>query len=71
MAMQRPIKYQYETSPRKLQPEYRPARKKYPPKSTAPKQKTATPKISAKKIFHLNLFKIFIFFEIKYNPKKS
>ena len=41
MAMQRPIKYQYETSPRKLQPEYRPARKKYPPKSTAPKQKTA------------------------------
>ncbi len=49
MAMQRPIKYQYETSPRKLQPEYRPARKKYPPKSTAPKQKTATPKISAKK----------------------
>ena len=30
-------KYQYETSPRKLQPEYRPVKKKYPKKSTARK----------------------------------
>ena len=35
-------RYQYETSPRKLQPEYRPERKKYPKKSTA--RKTAKPK---------------------------
>ncbi len=30
-------KYQYETSPRKLQPEYKPTHKKYPKKSTARK----------------------------------
>lgn len=30
-------RYQYETSPRKLQPEYRPVKKKYPKKSTAKK----------------------------------
>lgn len=41
-------RYQYETSPRKLQPEYEPIRKKYPKKSTArktnvtPKKKTKT-----------------------------
>ena len=29
--------YQYETSPRKLEPEYRPIKKKYPKKSTARK----------------------------------
>ena len=49
MAMQRPIKYQYETSPRKLQPEYRPVKKKYPPKSTAQKPKNTSQKISAQK----------------------
>lgn len=32
-------RYQYETSPRKLQPEYEPIRKKYPKKSTAIKTK--------------------------------
>lgn len=32
-------RYQYETSPRKLQPEYEPVRKKYPKKSTAKKVK--------------------------------
>lgn len=32
-------RYQYETSPRKLQPEYNPTRKKYPKKSTARKTK--------------------------------
>lgn len=37
MAMQRYNKYQYETSPRKLEPEYRTPNKKYPKKSTAPK----------------------------------
>lgn len=31
-------RYQYETSPRKLQPEYTPVRKKYPKKSTAKKE---------------------------------
>lgn len=36
-------KYQYETSPRKLQPEYEPKVKKYPKKSTAKKAK-AVPK---------------------------
>lgn len=30
-------RYQYETSPRKLQPEYEPIKKKYPKKSTAKK----------------------------------
>lgn len=45
MAMQRVNKYQYETSPRKLEPEYRIRNKKYPKKSTAPKMKK-TPKKS-------------------------
>ena len=40
MSMQRSNKYQYETSPRKLEPEYRIRNKKYPKKSTAPKLKT-------------------------------
>lgn len=41
--MARNSHYQYETSPRKLQPEYEPIRKKYPRKSTARKKET-TPK---------------------------
>lgn len=40
-------RYQYETSPRKLQPEYRPEKKKYPKKSTA--RKTVETKKTAKK----------------------
>ena len=42
-------RYQYETSPRKLQPEYKPTPKKYPKKSTARKNdvKTQT-KVKAK-----------------------
>lgn len=40
-------RYQYETSPRKLQPEYKPTRKKYPKKSTA--KKTVEPKKAVKK----------------------
>lgn len=31
-------RYQYETSPRKLQPDYKPVKKKYPKKSTAKKK---------------------------------
>ena len=38
-------RYQYETSPRKLRPEYEPIKKKYPKKSTARK---TTPKKSKK-----------------------
>ena len=35
-------RYQYETSPRKLQPEYEPIKKRYPKKSTARKTKVET-----------------------------
>lgn len=35
-------RYQYETSPRKLQPEYRPIQKKYPKRSTAKKKNEKT-----------------------------
>ena len=35
-------RYQYETSPRKLQPEYKPTKKQYPKKSTAKKNGTKT-----------------------------
>lgn len=38
MARYNSNRYQYETSPRKLQPEYTPVKKKYPKKSTAKKQ---------------------------------
>ena len=37
MARYNQNRYQYETSPRKLQPEYRPTKKQYPKKSTAKK----------------------------------
>lgn len=37
-------RYQYETSPRKLEPEYRPIKKKYPKKSTAKKINKETKK---------------------------
>lgn len=46
MARYNQNRYQYETSPRKLQPEYTPVKKKYPKKSTAKKQDV---KISSKK----------------------
>lgn len=39
-----PSRYQYETSPRKLQPEYEPAKKRYPKKSTAKKAKVVSKK---------------------------
>ena len=38
MARYNASRYQYETSPRKLQPEYEPIKKKYPKKSTATKR---------------------------------
>ena len=37
MARYNTNRYQYETSPRKLQPEYTPVKKRYPKKSTAKK----------------------------------
>ena len=43
-------RYQYETSPRKLEPEYRPIKKKYPKKSTAKKIKEEPKKYPKKKI---------------------
>ena len=46
MARYNQSRYQYETSPRKLQPEYTPLKKKYPKKSTA---KKANVKTQAKK----------------------
>ena len=41
MARYNSNRYQYETSPRKLQPEYEPIKKKYPKKSTLYKSKKA------------------------------
>ncbi len=46
-------RYQYETSPRKLQPEYTPMKKKYPKKSTA--KKVTTKKSTAHKKATVNL----------------
>lgn len=45
-------KYQYETSPRKLQPEYEPIKKKYPKKSTLKKTKVSSKKLKKEKIKH-------------------
>lgn len=42
MANYRYSRYQYETSPRKLQPEYEPIKKRYPKKSTARKTRVET-----------------------------
>lgn len=42
-------RYQYETSPRKLQPEYEPRVKKYPKKSTVKKVRVASKKQAAPK----------------------
>lgn len=44
MARYNANRYQYETSPRKLQPEYTPIKKKYPKKSTASKKTIDTQK---------------------------
>lgn len=45
--------YQYETSPRKLEPEYRPIKKKYPKKSTAKKKDYKKASKSKKTKLHL------------------
>ena len=44
MARYNDNRYQYETSPRKLQPEYTPIKKKYPKKSTVSKKTMAAQK---------------------------
>ncbi len=48
MARYNANRYQYETSPKKLQPEYKPKKKKYPKKSSAVKSNTNI-KIDVKK----------------------
>ena len=63
MAYQRNYAYQYETSPRKLQPEYTPQRKKKPiqKKSTAQKvEKTKKEKVKTKTKKKINARKQFI-----------
>jgi predicted RND superfamily exporter protein len=50
MAMQRYNKYQYETSPRKLEPEYKITPKKYNKPSTAPKKKQENKNYKAKTV---------------------
>lgn len=46
MAVPRYNRYQYETSPRKLEPEYRPITKKYPKKTVTPRNNKKTKNIS-------------------------
>ena len=60
MARYNTNRYQYETSPRKLQPEYTPIKKKYPRKSTAKKnnirentKKQQTQNINTKVILYI------------------
>ena len=61
MARYNANRYQYETSPRKLQPEYTPIKKKYPKKSTAKKQdvKVKAKKQEAKNINSKIIYKIY------------
>ena len=59
MAIPRYNRYQYETSPRKLEPEYSPVTKKYPKKSVAPRNKNKTKNISKASIIRRkNQFKL-------------
>ena len=51
-------RYQYETSPRKLQPEHEPIKKQYPKKSTA--KKTATKTVTRTKVQKNNNTKIIL-----------
>jgi cell division protein FtsL len=46
LAVPRYNRYQYETSPRKLEPEYSPVTKKYPKKSVTPRNRNKTKNIS-------------------------
>lgn len=50
MAVPRYNRYQYETSPRKLEPEYKTVTKRYPKKTVAPRQNKKTNKISKAEI---------------------
>lgn len=50
MARYNTSRYQYETSPRKLQPDYEPIKKKYPRKSSARKNNINTKKEQVKNI---------------------
>lgn len=62
MARYNTNRYQYETSPRKLQPEYEPIKKKYPKKSTLSKKET---KVEAKKkVVQKNNHKIMLYIGI-------
>ena len=68
MARYNTNRYQYETSPRKLQPEYTPLKKKYPKKSTAKKtnvkqniQKQETKKVNSKVIIYIAAVFVILF----------
>ena len=68
MARYNTSRYQYETSPRKLQPEYTPVKKKYPKKSTAKKtnikqntQKQETQKVNSKVIIYIAAVFVILF----------
>lgn len=68
MARYNQSRYQYETSPRKLQPEYTPIKKKYPKKSTAKKQdvkskakKQTTKNINSKIILYIGAIFVILF----------
>ena len=68
MARYNTSRYQYETSPRKLQPEYTPVKKKYPKKSTAKKtnvkqniQKQEAKKVNSKVIIYIAAVFVILF----------
>ena len=68
MARYNTNRYQYETSPRKLQPEYTPIKKKYPKKSTASKkeiniktQKKAEVKSNSKIVLYIGVIFVILF----------
>ena len=58
MARYNTNRYQYETSPRKLQPDYTPVKKRYPKKSTAKKQ-NIKPQVKKQEAKNLNTKIIF------------
>lgn len=55
MAVQRYARYQYETSPRKIEPEYREPRRKYHKTSTAPKRKVTSKEAIKRKKYRVKL----------------
>lgn len=68
MAYGQPVRYQYETSPRKLKPEYEPQKKQYEKnkKSTAKKQSQKVQKKSHSKIILYVIIGFTILFAISY-----